>query len=385
MWHFIKGYVIIHIEGLSAAVLLRRLAAAGVRVTRVQSMGSGTVRCSIPVKRFFALRRLKKGLGVRIRIVSRGGLPFVLLKLRRRPVLWVGACALLIATVVLSMRIWIIRIDETKRVDPEEILSLLEEHGIRPGAYLSGPILITAANDLSARIHDAAWIGLDREGIMLKVSVLEAIPASPKKTDRVPYDIVAEKDGVVTSIGVMRGQARVRVGDTVHAGDVLITGTVERNGSIFETTADGTVRAAVTYRAEADVLHSVTEAYETEATETVRILRFAGWEIARSAPSFAHYRLAETRTVSIGTLLPVTVESVTAREIAFYERTLSEEEAEQLALSSAREQALSAVPKDAAVVNTYGTVRTRDGKPVAVVTVTAEEIIGRTEENPHDG
>ncbi len=385
MWQFIKGYVIIQIEGLSAAAFLRRMTAAGIRVSHVTGPGPGTVRCSIPVKRFFALRRLKRGLSLRIHIVSRGGLPFLLRKLWRRPVLWIGTTVLFGAMAFMSTRIWIIRIDETKRVDPDEILTLLDERGIRPGAYLSGPILITAANDLSAQIRDAAWIGLDREGIMLKVSVVEAIPASPKKTDRAPYDVVAEKDGVVTGIRVMRGQARVAAGDRVRAGDVLISGTVERNGSIVEQSADGTVTAAIVYRAEAELPERVTEAYETDETETVRVLRVCGREILRMKPGFEHYRLTDARTIAIGSLLPVTVEIVTAREIAFRERTLSEEEAEQLALMRAREQAYAAVPKDAAIVNTYGTVRERDGKRIAVVTVTAEEIIGRTEEASHDG
>lgn len=384
MWNFIKGYVIIQIEGLSAAALLRRLTEAGVRVSHVTSVGPGTVRCSIPVKRFFALRKLRRGLSLRIHIVSRGGLPFLLRKLRRRPVLWIGTTALFCAMTVLSQRIWIIRIDETKRVDPNEILTLLDERGIRPGAYLSGPILITAANDLSAQIHDGAWIGLDREGVMLKVSVVEAIPESPKKTDRVPYDVVAEKDGIVLSLRVMCGQARVAVGDRVSAGDVLISGTAERNGAVAEQSADGTVTAAVAYRAEAEVVYTVTEAYETENTETVRVLRLFEWELLRSTPDFAHYWLTDAHTAIFG-MLPVTVEFLTAREIGFFERTLSGEEAEQLALSSAREQAFSAVPKDAAIINTYGTVRERDGKRIAVVTVTAEEIIGRTEEAPHDG
>ena len=385
MWQFGKGYVIIQIEGLSAAAFLRRLTEAGVRVARVQSFGPGTVRCTIAARRFFALHGMRKGLSIRIRIVARGGLPFQLQKLKKRPVLWIGTAALFCVMCALSARVWSIRVEGAVRVDPEEVLALLSEHGIRPGAVLKGPILITAANDLSARIRDAAWIGLDREGVMLRVSVVEALPASPKRTDRVPSDIVAEKDGVVTAVNVMRGQARVSVGDSVKAGDVLISGTIERSGETVLTAADGSVTAAVTYSAEAPLKESVTEAYETDACATVRALYAARWEILRSKPDFEQYRLTEVRSVAIGTLLPLSVETAIAREIAFRERALSEEEAEQYALIEAREQAYAAVPFDAAILNTYGTVVSRGGRRVAVVTVTAEEIIGRTEEAPYDG
>ena len=385
MWQFLNGYVIIQIKGAYVSRLLGRLTASGVRVRNVRKVDAKTVRLTIPVKAFFAIHRLGTGLHLRIRVLSRVGLPFLLRRLRRRPVLWIGIPLLFCGMLILSSRVWIIRIDETKRVDREEILSLLEERGIRPGFRPEGPILITAANDLSAQIKDAAWIGLDREGVMLRVNVIEAIPETSKKTTQVPSDVIAQKDGVVTSVQVMRGQARVKIGDAVKAGDVLISGTVFYKEKGYGTNADGTVKASVCYRSEVELTDTVTESYETDAIETVRVIRIGPWEILRAKPTFEHYRLTDGKTRAIGELLPVLMDTYTAREIGFRERALSEEEAEQNALMLAREQALEQVPRDAAVINIYGTVRTKHGKRFAVVTVTAEETIGRTEEDPHDG
>lgn len=382
MWQFWNGYVIIQIEGLCAARFLKRLTDAGIRVSHVRKTDEAVLRLTIPAKRFFDLKKLRKGLPLRIRIVGRGGLPFHLRKLRRRPVLWIGTCLLYIGMLLLSTQIWIIRIGETNRVDPEEIRSLLSEHGIRPGAQIEGPILITAANDLSAQIHDAAWIGLDREGILLTVNVKEALPESPKRSSVVPSDIIAEQDGVVTSIQVMRGQARVKAGDRVKKGDVLISGTVFYKDSSYETSADGTVSAAVEYRMETALPDRITESYETEAEAAVRILRIWDFELLRTKPPFEHYRLTDPGAVTMNGLLPIAIETRTAREIGFREKTLTEEEAEQYALQEAREQAYAAIPRDAAIINTYGTIRKRNGTRYAVVIVTAEEIIGKTEERP---
>ena len=105
----------------------------------------------------------------------------------------------------------------------------------------------------------------------------------------------------------------------------------------------------------------------------------------RTKPAFEHYRLTAADGIVNSTLMPFAVEKQTAYEIAFRERTLSQEEAEENALISAREQAYAAVPQNAAIINTYGTIRTKDGKRFAVVIVTAEETIGKTEERPHDG
>ncbi len=385
MWQFWKGYVIIQIEGLCAARFLKRCTDAGIRVTGVRRTDAASIRCAVPVRRFYDLRKLKRGLPLRIRIVGRRGLPFQIAKLKKRPVLWLGSLLLFSAILFFSTRIWFIRIQETPGVDPSEILEALKERGIFPGAYLKGPILITAANDLSAQIRNAAWIGLDREGVTLQVNVVEALPESPKKTQSAPSDIVAEKDGVITSVQVMRGQARVKPGDRVKKGDVLISGTVLYKDQAVGMAADGTVSAAVQYCAESELMDRITESYETDAAETLRIMRFWGLEIVRTKPSFSHYRLTGPASVTANGLLPFTVETQTVREIGFRDRTLSPEESEQYALTEAREQAYLLVPHSAAILHTYGTIRKRDGKSYACVIVTAEEIIGKTEELPHDG
>ena len=385
MWHFFRGYVIIQIEGDSIAAFLRTLSNEGISLRNVSRTDERTVLAEIPLKRFFDLRKLKRGRRLRIHIRKRAGFPFLLKKALSRPVLLWGAIAALIALFVLSQRIWLIRIEGNDRIESEEILALLSEHSLTVGSRPKGPVLITAANDLSARIRDAAWIGLDREGITLHVTVKESIPKSPTKTDRVPYDILAEKDGVVTSITVMRGQARVKPGDRVRKGDVLISGTVRYKDESYETNADGIVYAAVRYEAESPLPQSVREAHETGNTQPVRIVRIGPWELFRSDPSFEFYRRSAFETVGSSSLLPVFVDRATAFEIIFEDRLLDQTEAEELALVRARETVFESAPKDASIINQYGTIRSSNGKQTAYVVVTAEEIIGRTEEIPNDG
>ena len=385
MWLSFRGYVIIQIEGDSIAAFLRTLANTGIPIAHAVRTDDRTVLVEIPAKRFFDLRKLKRGRRLSIHIRKRAGVPFLVRRALKRPVLLWGSVAALIALTVLSQRIWLIRIEGADRVDPNEIRSMLSEHSVTVGSRPVGPVLITAANDLSARIRDAAWIGLDREGITLKVTVREALPASPKKTDRVPSDIRAEKDGVVTSVRVMRGQAKVHAGDRVEKGDVLISGTVFYKDAGYETNADGTVSAAVRYEAKSAVPSSVREAKETGRSETVRVFRIGSLELFRSEPSFAFYRLTPFETAGDQRLLPVFADRATAYEIVFEDRELDPDEADELALVQARDLALGSVPADAAIINQYSTIRTENGIRSAYVVITTEEIIGRTEEVPNDG
>ena len=141
MWQFLKGYVIIRAEGLCTARFLRRIANAGISVSNIRKTDDASILFTIPARRFFELPTLRKGLPLRIRIVGRGGLPFLGAKLKKRPVLWIGTVVLFLGIAILSTRVWIFRIDDTDLVDPDEIVELLAERGIYPGAYLKGPIL----------------------------------------------------------------------------------------------------------------------------------------------------------------------------------------------------------------------------------------------------
>lgn len=386
MWHFLIGYVILQIEGISVARFLRRLTESGIAIRNLSRDSSGSVvRFAIDRTRFFDLHRLKSGLPVRIRIVKRCGLPFLVQKMRRRPALWIGIIVMLFAITFASDRIWMIRIEGAETVRQETIDTLLKEYGLRTGARPKGAVLIEAANDMSVRIPEAAWIGLDSEGVTLIVKVVEALPESEKTNLCATSDIVATKDGIVTAITVMRGQACVKVGDAVKKGDVLITGTVRWKDTSYQTAAIGTVQAAVRYESVCELPASVTEAVLINETETVRSLCIGTFTILEKKPSYERYRLEESNMLPVSDRFPVYCRIRTVQRIVLRDRELSEQEAEQTALMNARESALDTIPKDAMILNQYGTIRTIRGKKQAAVIITAEETIGRTEDNLNDG
>lgn len=384
MWHFLRGYVILQIEGLSAARLLRRMTEHGIRVRRAVRTSPGCMQLTIDAKHFFALKRLKRGLPVRIHIVRRVGLPFLWMRIKKRPVLMIGTVLIGLLIFFASDRIWLFRVEGTERIDPNEVLERLAEKGLSVGARVEGPILITAANELSAEIPDAAWVGLDREGITLTAKVVESLPASPKKTQQ-PSDVIAEKDGVLIRLVVTHGQARAAVGDAVKAGDVLISGTVVRNDAAYTTWADGTALAAVTYSASCEVQDTVIEWIENGETQTVKSVYLGSLKLFGQRPKCERYRVLKTETTAVGDRLPITIETVTIGVLIERERALTEQEAEQLALQHARDAALQSVPKDAAILHQYGVIRRQNGTLAAEVTIMTEETIGRTEERPHGG
>ena len=381
MWHFLFGYVILQIEGLSITAFLRRIAENGIEIRDAQrDRDANAIRCTIDLKHARKLHRIRSGLPVRIRIIKRGGFPFLVRKAWKRPVLMIGFALMLITLFIASTRIWFIRIEGTERVDPASVHEMMKDYGLQVGARPKGAILIEAANDMSVRIRDAAWIGFDREGVTLKVKVVEAIPESEKHNTGKAGDIVADKDGVITELTVLRGQAKVAIGDRVKVGDILISGTVQWKDASYQTEAEGLIKAAVHYESSCVCPSVMTEAVQRDESETVRSFCIGPYSLMETKPSFEQYRLTEERTIRISDRFPICCVERTAQKIELIDRHLSEDESQQAALINAREEAMQSIPKNAMILNQYGSIQTIDGITKAVVIITAEETIGRTEE-----
>ena len=69
-------------------------------------------------------------------------------------------------------------------------------------------------------------MGINLYGTRLEVLVREAVPEPERVDETGYYDIVAEADGIVTHVEAEQGDAVVKEGDTVAAGETLIAGLV---------------------------------------------------------------------------------------------------------------------------------------------------------------
>lgn len=75
--------------------------------------------------------------------------------------------------------------------------------------------------------EDISWVGIDVKGTNLIVKINEA-DKSPEIIDiNEICNIVADKDGEISKMIVKQGTARVKVGDVVKKGDLLVEGVME--------------------------------------------------------------------------------------------------------------------------------------------------------------
>lgn len=162
------------------------------------------------------------------------GLKQTLFRALRRPVLLFGMALSLFLLFFLQSFVWTIEIDGCETVHPETVRRALEELGIRCGTRTDDIAYKEVRHELLNLLPQLSWAAVNRSGGKLCVLVTErqetpsALPPYPAA------NLIAVRDGVLTEVSVLEGMRLCAVGDTVHAGQTLVSG-VEDYGLYLRT------------------------------------------------------------------------------------------------------------------------------------------------------
>lgn len=153
---------------------------------------------------------------------TRGGLPSLLWRFRKRAGLLAGAvCAVFL--LVLSQRfVWSVRVVGNDRLTAGDIRRQLAGQGLEVGSYIPSLCVGEIETRVLLLSDDIAWIAVHMEGTVAVAQVVERAPV-PEKADR-PANLVAARDGQIEGLELFRGQAAVGIGQPVRAGDLLVSG-----------------------------------------------------------------------------------------------------------------------------------------------------------------
>ena len=174
--------------------------------------------------------------------------PELLPQLLRRAARYRGACAGLLVAVlaVLTSSLFIWRIDVTgnETLTTGQILRCLDECGVRPGTYWPALSNDLVRNDMILCLPELRWLTVNVHGSRAEVIVREKDPLPDITPDDTPVSIYASATGVILSMDVYAGEARVVPGAAVEPGDVLVSGAVtDLGGDVRPVCARADIRA----------------------------------------------------------------------------------------------------------------------------------------------
>ena len=249
---FCAGYVEITIRGAHFEKLINLLTGSGFYLWDVKKVAPTVMVAKIRNHGFVKIRPFVKKAGVSVKIRCRRGWPFLRKKITRRKIFWLSAALTLGLLLYLSNLTLFIKVDGFSGAEREELIKTLKNVGLKPGK----PTKELAREkrrierDAIIRTPEAVWLGVNFKGV---VAVVRAVKRKTPPPPNQGCDLVAERDGLITKIAVIRGQPVVNEGDTVARGDLLISGRLSyvdpETGAAFIKTipASGIVEARVWY------------------------------------------------------------------------------------------------------------------------------------------
>ena len=286
--------------------------------------------------------------GCRLETVRCTGMKSTARRYRRRTGLWVGAALLAAGLLVMGRFVWRVEIRGTEQLDPAVITAALAEYGVHPGVLAGKIDARTVERRMQIRFAEIAWITVNVEGSRVTAILEEAVPPPAVVEDGIPTNLIAGETGFITRVEVQNGNAVVKPGDSVLAGDLLVSGIMDNKmGESRLAHARGRVYAQVRERLEIFVPYEQRD-YLLAGVARRRYLTVFGMEIplqGRGAP-VGPYRLEQVVTQPGGffSLLPVTLREECYLQLREVTKTVSPQEAMRQAEKELvlREQGLAA-------------------------------------------
>ena len=247
----------------------------------VFSDGENKMSLKMSIKGFKMVRGAAYKTRSKVTLEKTVGLPFLIQKYKKRKAFMLGFAGAVILFFALSSFIWRIDVVGNEKVSSDVILQNLSNLGFKTGKLRFGTDVYYLQNEILKKEKELAWIWVDIKGTRAVVSVKEKVPAPEMVDDTAPSNIIAEKDGLVTRVIALNGEAAVKEGDTVDKGDLLISGVVDLGESGAKYTgARGEVSARTWYSKCGEFPLVKTEYIRTDKKISKNTLNFFGFDVA---------------------------------------------------------------------------------------------------------
>lgn len=386
--NFLRGSVRISITGAFPERFLNLCAQKSVAFWHLEWLDANTLRLRIARKDVKFLRTIAERTGCDLNLERRVGVPYFLARFRKRYALLVGFALALVTACVFSRFILTIEVTGNSRVSTATILSELHHQGVTIGTY--GPSINErdVSHAVLISLQDLSFMSINLHGTRAEVIVRETDPVPNLVDEKIPTDVVSTATGIITQMEVLAGEARFKEGDTVLAGETLISGVVDIKEPAYSTGDLGVMLVHAQGRVYARTWRTIKSTIPLQA----EIKSYTGREKTRYALTLLGHRInfygnggisfpkydkiskKQTLTLPGGMVIPITLSREVFRDYTTMEAPLNADAAEAL-LKEDLQQALQNAVVDGKVLRTdFSTVRENGFLTVTLLAECSEQI-----------
>lgn len=339
-----KGKILVEIKILNTEKLLNLFWTKNIRVYKVKKRDFATLILEIDYLNYAEVKELVESLGGRINIIKSAGFVFFLGNLKKKLSLVVGGLMFLCIIYYLSTYIWAIEVDVQQNIPPFEIRKQLNSIGIKPGIAKSSIDVKEIEKQLENMSSEILWLRVRIEGSTLKVVIEEKI--NPPQEQNYEYgNLVATMEGEVQRVYTFSGRAKVKSGQLVKCGDIVIEGIDGSEGGEYILPPRGIVIANTFYEKSMNVKVKGTTLERSGEKDSDIYINIFGKKIylKKAIKDFEHYDKIE-------------VSGKIFNKVLYYERvekdiSLSEDEVIENAVNDLEKSLLNELSRDAKIVD----------------------------------
>ncbi|HHY14721.1 MAG TPA: sporulation protein YqfD [Firmicutes bacterium] len=339
-WLWWRGFVTVRLRGPGLERLLNKIAAADIVLWQIERRTPDVMLARFGMADFCRLRPLLWGTRINVSILDRHGLPFLLRDIKRRLLLPAGLALCLAFIVHLAGYIWFVEIHGHESLSLGELRLAAEELGLNAGVRRASIAPRRIEKELLLRFPSLAWAEVELKGVRARLSLSERNEGEGVRASA--GHIYATEDGVVTQVLVLRGTARVGEGDTVQAGELLISGDYyDARGQKQFGSAEGIIRARVWHEEVGEAPLVVWRPLETGVRRLQYLVSIGPWVIpvGKSYSEETHLRRAKEWSLSLGAaMVPISLARVEYAEVEYVPTAVPIEQARLKASAMAWEK-----------------------------------------------
>ncbi len=225
--------------------------------------------CNLYTEDLFKLSPLLKKTHTRLKILNRCGIPFYFPLLRKRIIFFIGIVSCLVMLNLMTNYVWAIEYVGNLQISDDELTDFLSQEKIHYGMKKSEINCEENEKKLRAAFSNITWTSIYFDGTKLFIEIKENEKTEPKPKIISGTDIVSTDEGTITSIITRNGIPKVKIGDKVEKGQILVEGSVP----VFDE-AQNIIDYQI-YDADADIMISAIINYEDFIKRSYPVINYA--------------------------------------------------------------------------------------------------------------
>ena len=222
----LHGFLELSVSGDQLERFLNLCHARAVSLERIRYLSEKKITTRISINDFRKLLPIHRKTRVRIHILKKIGLPFLLLRIQKRKCFTAGFLLCVVLLLWLSGHIWNIHIDGNVKNSTPQLLEFLDQQGITHGIRKNQVNCTRIADLLRKNYPDITFVSARVQGTRLLLTIQEENLTEDIQQTNSPCNLISDLDGKIVNMVIRNGTPLVKTGDICKQGDILVSGEV---------------------------------------------------------------------------------------------------------------------------------------------------------------